>query len=551
MDQVNSGLHQQIPTTYRQLQPQAEQALQHGQPHLHHHTLTSQAGLDLSGLVQDDNNSVYHPDLRSLQDPNAGHPIAHQYPSPIPFERNNGHPQMHVQNPGIQNTGLQNSIQNNGSPHTPQQQHPGPGQFGILTAGPSLHHNPIGRLQQGLPQDLQQDDNLFGTPDETDQKSIGHHSHKIVPNPPDLAAWREKLFNVNEMITLSEEEYNTYFPHVDNVYSHRSTQKYKRKPFVSHYWDCRLKACQWKRGNGKGDGVAGPHKHDLARSDEIKKNSILRFLQKREKEDKKTQKMTDTTCEQKTYHKRASGLALSTVKKHTKENDLKLFGSCFCPFVQRVWIALEAKGIQYQYIEVDPYKKPQSLLEVNPRGLVPAIRHGDWGCGESTVLMEYIEDLQTGPPLFPQDARAKAHSRLWADHIDRKIVPTFYALLQSQNYEKQEELTAKLRDEISQIVDVCDPQGPFFLGPTLTYTDVHFAPWILRCRRVLKHYRDWQDPQPGSRWAIWFDAIENNEFVKATTSADELYIDSYERYAMNRPGTSELADAVNGGFNLP
>jgi hypothetical protein len=55
-----------------------------------------------------------------------------------------------------------------------------------------------------------------------------------------------------------------------------------------------------------------------------------------------------------------------------------------------VWIALEAKGLQYQYIEVDPYKKPRSLLEVNPRGLVPAIRHGDWGCGESNVLMEYV-----------------------------------------------------------------------------------------------------------------------------------------------------------------
>jgi hypothetical protein len=32
-----------------------------------------------------------------------------------------------------------------------------------------------------------------------------------------------------------------YFPHVDNIYSHRSTQTYKNKPFVSHYWDCRLK----------------------------------------------------------------------------------------------------------------------------------------------------------------------------------------------------------------------------------------------------------------------------------------------------------------------
>ena len=60
------------------------------------------------------------------------------------------------------------------------------------------------------------------------------------------------------------------------------------------------------------------------------------------------------------------------------------------PFVQRVWVALEAKGIPYQYIEVDPYKKPQALLDVNPRGLVPGIRHGDWGCGESTVLMEYV-----------------------------------------------------------------------------------------------------------------------------------------------------------------
>lgn len=60
------------------------------------------------------------------------------------------------------------------------------------------------------------------------------------------------------------------------------------------------------------------------------------------------------------------------------------------PFVQRVWIALELKGLPYQYIEVDPYQKPQSLLEVNPRGLVPALRHGDWGCYESTVLMEYV-----------------------------------------------------------------------------------------------------------------------------------------------------------------
>ena len=40
---------------------------------------------------------------------------------------------------------------------------------------------------------------------------------------------------------MDSNRFQVYFPHVDNVYSHRSTQKYKRKPFVSHYWDCRLK----------------------------------------------------------------------------------------------------------------------------------------------------------------------------------------------------------------------------------------------------------------------------------------------------------------------
>ena len=54
---------------------------------------------------------------------------------------------------------------------------------------------------------------------------------------------------------------------------------------------------------------------------------------------------------------------------------------------------MEIKGLTYQYYEVDPYKKPEALMEVNPRGLVPALRHGDWSCHESTVLMEYVGDF--------------------------------------------------------------------------------------------------------------------------------------------------------------
>src|SRR3954451_5621366 len=52
---------------------------------------------------------------------------------------------------------------------------------------------------------------------------------------------KEAPQSVMEFPVLNGLRFETYFPHVDNVYSHRSTQRYKRKPFISHYWDCRMK----------------------------------------------------------------------------------------------------------------------------------------------------------------------------------------------------------------------------------------------------------------------------------------------------------------------
>lgn len=40
-------------------------------------------------------------------------------------------------------------------------------------------------------------------------------------------------------------------------------------------------------GNGKGDGIAGPHKHTLEESDRVKKNSVIRWQMKLDKDDKK------------------------------------------------------------------------------------------------------------------------------------------------------------------------------------------------------------------------------------------------------------------------
>lgn len=46
--------------------------------------------------------------------------------------------------------------------------------------------------------------------------------------------------------------------------------------------------------------------------------------------------------------------------------------------------------------EVDPYKKPADLLEVSPKGLVPALRLENYSppraVNESTVILEFLEE---------------------------------------------------------------------------------------------------------------------------------------------------------------
>ena len=575
------------------------------------------------------------------------------------------------------------------------------------------------------------------------------------------------------------------------MYSHRSTQKYKRKPFISHYWDCRLKGrpsgtkkstdpnikrrkrekrelglcdvkikvtewfgrveaeqlgmtavalgegdadfgsgdvaggagqvglqvvmenetspqsngvmegqgqSRWPKGHPGADGkkwytvqrVSGlgaaggkggagdeddededmngegknpDHKHTLEESDRIKKNTVQRWILKEEKERRAGKKVclflsyprheelplislqskidpslttthshtNSTTSLTSSYL--ASGPARATVRLHqpSVHTHLTFFANAFCPFAQRVWIALELKNIPYQFVEVTPemlqrgqksqqggqlrdgggvYDRhtdnaglaatatttsppksttvpnlPQDLLSVNPEAIVPCIKHGNWGIWESNVMMEYLEDLTNdigqnvgGVPLLPVgQPQLKAHCRLWVDHVNRKVLPAFYALLltppprrrsgaspgsgvgdgagagaEDDVRESQHSiLITTLQTAITSLVNASHAIGPFFLGSEISYVDVAFAPWIIRLSRVLSYYRNFPRPEVGTRWQRWVQGIEGDERVRRTVSEEGAYHGVYR--GVGEDGVGVLAGGeggrVDGGVN--
>jgi glutathione S-transferase len=128
--------------------------------------------------------------------------------------------------------------------------------------------------------------------------------------------------------------------------------------------------------------------------------------------------------------------ALIAAAHKSPEPPLKLYSGWFCPFVQRVWAVLEEKNIPYQYIEVNPYDKPPSLLALNPRGLVPTLEVAEGKAPyESNVICEFLEEAYPGhgPALLPRgDPYERARCRIWMDFRGKRIVPAFHRFLQWQ-----------------------------------------------------------------------------------------------------------------------
>ena len=82
----------------------------------------------------------------------------------------------------------------------------GRGQFGVLTPHPQLpsqphsHNEALGSLQNEF--------DMRPKPITDGGTTEGHFSNmKMIPDPPNLEEWKKKLFDVDETITMTEDEY--------------------------------------------------------------------------------------------------------------------------------------------------------------------------------------------------------------------------------------------------------------------------------------------------------------------------------------------------------
>ena len=148
-----------------------------------------------------------------------------------------------------------------------------------------------------------------------------------------------------------------------------------------------------------------------------------------------------------------------------------------CPYAMRARMALKYAGIQVEHREIELHNKPQSMLQLSPKGTVPVLRMNDLVLDQSLDILHWALQ-QSDPHGWREVDESIANS--WVEKNDGP----FKTLLDQYKYPNRfPELEPEaVLDEALQVMLIPMEQTlqnfQYLMGGRLTWVDVAIFPFI-------------------------------------------------------------------------
>ncbi len=102
---------------------------------------------------------------------------------------------------------------------------------------------------------------------------------------------------------------------------------------------------------------------------------------------------------------------------------MKIYGFPLSPFVRKVLVAVQEKGLEAELVPTNPQQPSDEFLACSPFRKIPAIDDGGFRLADSTAIVTYLDAKYPAPALIPAapEARGKA---IWFEEVaDTVLVP--------------------------------------------------------------------------------------------------------------------------------
>ncbi|XP_077996880.1 glutathione S-transferase omega-1-like [Glandiceps talaboti] len=162
-----------------------------------------------------------------------------------------------------------------------------------------------------------------------------------------------------------------------------------------------------------------------------------------------------------------------------KADTLRVYNMRFCPYAQRAILALRIKEIPHEEVLVNTRNKPAWFFDKNPSGLVPVLEKNNKIVYESSICVDYLDELYTDNPLMSSDPYQRAQDRMLFDFFNSKIHSVYWKSSIAKG--KDEETKKLILDNLDKMESELKKRNtPFFGGQQIGWLDVQMWPFFER-----------------------------------------------------------------------
>lgn len=98
-----------------------------------------------------------------------------------------------------------------------------------------------------------------------------------------------------------------------------------------------------------------------------------------------------------------------------------IIGSYLSPYVRKVLVLLELKGVAYRIDPIVPFYGNEQFAQLSPLRQVPVLVEGELVLNDSSVICQYLEERYPEPRLYPLDIAARARARWLEEYADSRL----------------------------------------------------------------------------------------------------------------------------------
>jgi len=98
-----------------------------------------------------------------------------------------------------------------------------------------------------------------------------------------------------------------------------------------------------------------------------------------------------------------------------------IIGSYLSPYVRKVLVVLQLKGIDYRIDPIVPFMGDERFSALSPIRRIPVLIDDRVTLRDSTVICQYLEDRYPGPALYPADIADRAQARWLEEYADTRM----------------------------------------------------------------------------------------------------------------------------------